>query len=283
MVADILVHPVDSWPTMGALQFVEGLKVHSGGCALNSGTALNALGWDVQIEGQVGRDILGDHLIRELESRGMDAAGVRRVDEGTAGSVVVVTSSGERTFLHYIGSNRIGEEALAAWRQLPAARHLHVGGAFLLPGLDGPPMAELLASAHGEGMTTSVDTAYDFSGRWMDLIRPVLPHVDYFLPSYLEAQALTGERDPREQARRLIKEGVGTVGIKLGDQGALVATSTDVWQVDPLSVPARSARASRSVVESNWVSAIPPAGPGGALWRGLVDGGPLGAVIIIGY
>ncbi len=243
MVADVVVRPVDRWPELGSLQFVSGLDVHSGGCALNTGMALHALGWDVRVEGQVGNDILGDYLVRVLEEREMATSGVRRVSAGTAGSVALVTSGGERTFLHYIGANRNDRSGLSAWQQLPRARHLHVGGAFLLPGLDGEPMAELLQTAHRMGMTTSVDTAYDFSGQWMDLVRPVLPHADYFLPSYLEAKALTGESDPEQQAHRLLEAGVKTVGIKLGEHGALIATQqatpegAGAWSVGPLKVP----------------------------------------------
>ncbi len=242
MVADVVVRPVDHWPELGSLQFVSGLDVHSGGCALNTGIALHALGWEVRVEGQVGDDILGDYLLRVVKRHGMATSGIRRVSAGTAGSVALVTSGGERTFLHYIGSNRIDQAGLKAWQRLPSARHLHVGGAFLLPGLDGEPMADMLQTAHGMGMTTSVDTAYDFSGQWMDLIRPVLPHVDYFLPSYLEAKAMTGESDPERQARHLLEAGVQTVGIKLGDQGALIATQPGgpggfrAWPVAPLKV-----------------------------------------------
>lgn len=236
LVVDILVRPVDTWPAVGSLQFVDGLDVHSGGCALNTGTALHRLGRSVRVEGQVGNDILGDYLLRVLEERGMDSTGIRRVRRGTSGSIALVRSNGERTFLHFIGANRTSAVEPSRTPPSGAARHLHVGGAFLLPGLDGPPMATLLTDAHRAGMTTSVDTAYDFSGRWLDLIRPVLPHVDYFVPSYLEARALTGREDPADQAAALLDYGVGAVGIKLGEEGSLVATGGGHWRVAPLKV-----------------------------------------------
>ncbi len=225
MVADVLVRPVDRWPEVGSLQFVEALEVHSGGCAVNTGIAMKRLGLEVTVVGQVGRDAFGDFLIATLSREDMMTQRVRRVDRGTSGSVAVVSRSGERTFLHHIGANRTDPAEPRWWQLDPGARHLHVGGAFLLPGLDGRPMAELLAEAHRLGMTTSVDTAFDFSGQWMELIHPVLPQVDYFLPSYTEAQCLTGFDDPEAQAQALLDRGVGVVGIKLGDQGALVAVA----------------------------------------------------------
>jgi len=241
MVADVMVRPVDRWPETGSLQFVESLEVHSGGCAVNTGIGLHRLGLDVSVVGQVGQDAFGDFLIGVLHSHRMPTHGVRRVEGGTSGSIAIVSSSGERTFLHHIGANRTEPEDIGSWRIESQARHLHVGGAFLLPGLDGQPMANLLAEARAQGMTTSVDTAFDFSGRWMDLIRPVLPHTDYFLPSYVEAKALSGREDPSEQAEYLLQQGVGTVAIKLGDQGALVAREKTQLRVEPLSVTALDA------------------------------------------
>lgn len=236
LVVDILVRPVDVWPEVGSLQFVDGLDLHSGGCALNTGTALHRLGRSVRVEGQVGEDILGDYLLKVLAERGMDSSGVRRVRRGTSGSIALVRSNGERTFLHFIGANRTSPTEAQRFSPVGAARHLHVGGAFLLPGLDGPPMASLLAEAKRAGMTTSVDTAYDFSGRWIELMAPVLPAVDYFVPSYLEAQALTGRDDPAEQAEALLDLGVGAVGIKLGVDGSLVAARGETWRLAPLPV-----------------------------------------------
>lgn len=269
MVADVLVRPVDQWPESGSLQFVDALEVHSGGCAVNTAIGLERLGLKVSVVGQVGRDAFGDFLLGVLQANHMATDGVRRVDRGTSGSVAVVSSSGERTFLHHIGANRTDSGDLGSWRTEPGARHLHVGGAFLLPGLDGEPMARLLERARAQGMTTSVDTAFDFSGQWMHLLRPVLPYVDYFLPSYAEAKALTGCDDPWHQADALLQLGAGTVAIKLGDQGAVVANANGRWQVDALKVAAVDATGAGDA----WVAGF---------LDGLLAGWPLAAAALWG-
>ena len=238
MVADVMVRPVDRWPASGSLQFVDAFEVHSGGCAINTAVGLKRLGREVAVVGQVGRDALGDFLLGVLQSNDMATQGVRRVKRSTSGSVAIVSSSGERTFLHHVGANGSEPDDLPLWSTYPKARHLHVGGAFLLPGLDGGPMAELLANAKAEGMTTSVDTAFDFSGQWAELIQPALPFVDYFLPSYVEAQGISRLDRPEEQAKHLLTMGAGTVAIKLGDQGCLVANRTGSWRIAPLAITA---------------------------------------------
>jgi sugar/nucleoside kinase (ribokinase family) len=59
----------------------------------------------------------------------------------------------------------------------------------------------------------------------MDLLGPCLPHVDCFVPSLTEAQALTGLDAPQDVARALLDRGVGTVGLKMGADGCLVVTA----------------------------------------------------------
>ena len=68
------------------------------------------------------------------------------------------------------------------------------------------------------GVTTFLDTVWDDTGRWMEILQPCLPYIDYFVPSLPEAQALTGLDDPTEVARALLEHGVRTVGLKMGVQ-----------------------------------------------------------------
>jgi sugar/nucleoside kinase (ribokinase family) len=92
----------------------------------------------------------------------------------------------------------------------------------VMPGIDGKPMAELLRHARRAGVITFLDTVWDDTGRWMDILAPCLPYVDYFVPSLLEARVLTGLNDPSEVARALLSRGPGTVGLKMGMDGCLV-------------------------------------------------------------
>ncbi len=83
-------------------------------------------------------------------------------------------------------------------------------------------MARLLQQAREAGAITFLDTVWDDTGRWMKLLKPCLPYVDYFVPGLAEARALTGRQSPEEVATALLEEGVGTVAIKMGADGCLV-------------------------------------------------------------
>jgi len=223
LVADVLTRPVDALPPRGKLSLVDSIGLQVGGCAANTGVDLARLGVPTAVLGKVGEDGFGDFLAGALECEGLDLRGlVRDSGAGTSSTVVLVSSDGERTFVHYFGGNGRYSAADIDWTVIEECRILHVAGAHILPALDGAPMAEALRTARGRGLVTSLDTVWDASGKWMETLGPSLPYADYFLPSLHEAQALTGRTEPGDVARALRDAGVGTVGLKLGDGGCLV-------------------------------------------------------------
>jgi sugar/nucleoside kinase (ribokinase family) len=225
LVADVVARPVSEVPAPGRLSLVEDMGLFTGGCAVNTATALARLGLPVEVAGKVGDDPFGDFVIQAMTGRGIGSQGIKRdARSGTSATMVMVGPDGERRFIHYLGANArftLDDIDLA---QVQSGSILHVAGAFLLPGIDGEPAARLLEQARLAGVTTFMDTAWDATGRWMSLVRPCLPHLDYFIPSLPEAAALTGRDNPDDAARALIDEGIGIVGIKMDVQGCLVLT-----------------------------------------------------------
>jgi sugar/nucleoside kinase (ribokinase family) len=235
LVADVIARPVDELPSPGSLGLVEQLVLRSGGCAINTATALARLGLTAAVAGKVGSDPFGDFLLDTLDARGLDHRLILRDRAApTSATVVLVSADGERTFLHLKGANaQLRTEELDRER-LFSGRALHVAGALVLDALDGDPCAALLADARERGLLTSVDTVWDASGRW-ERILPSLPHVDVFTPSLAEAQAISGESEVEAAARRLEDAGAAHVVVKLGADGCYVAGS---GRVDPVRVDA---------------------------------------------
>lgn len=223
MVADVVGRPLRAVPDPGRLVLVEEMGLYTGGCAVNAATALSRLGLPVEVVGKVGGDPFGDYLINTLTKRGIGIKGVTR-DQilGTSATMVMVDNEGERRFVHYIGANANLTLDDIDTNLLDNAAILHVAGSLVLPGIDGAPTAELLKIAKQKGVITFLDTVWDDTGRWKELLKPCLPEIDYFVPSLPEAQAITGYQNPNEAARSLLESGVGTVGLKMGSDGALV-------------------------------------------------------------
>jgi sugar/nucleoside kinase (ribokinase family) len=225
LVADLVGKPLRAVPEPGRLVLVEEMGLYTGGCATNAATALARLGLPVELMGKIGQDALGDFVLRAMEARRIGTRGVKRDPEaGTSATMVIVDPAGERRFIHYMGANARYTLADVDWGMLAGASILHVAGSLVLPGIDGEPTAELLRRARQMGVVTFLDTVWDDTGRWMQLLEPCLPEIDYFIPSLPEAQAITGLEEPHQVARALLDRGVGTVGLKMGAEGCLVLT-----------------------------------------------------------
>jgi sugar/nucleoside kinase (ribokinase family) len=121
-----------------------------------------------------------------------------------------------------MGANARLTESDVSDALLVRSRLLHIGGAFLMPGLDGEPLARLLERAKKLGLETSLDTAFNPDVDAKALIVPCLPHLDIFFPSIEEATAITGRSDTEEIFDWLEDFRVPVVGVKLGQRGCAV-------------------------------------------------------------
>jgi sugar/nucleoside kinase (ribokinase family) len=225
LVADIVAKPIEEMPGKGKLQLVDTMELHTGGCASNAGYDLSKLGVSTGLMGKVGMDGFGDFFIRYMEDSGLDTRGIKRTSSAnTSATMVMVSADGERTFFHYLGAN--GELCYddIDLDILREAKILHIAGAFLMPKFDGESTARVLKQARDLGITTSLDTAWDSRGNWMSLLEPCLHHLDIFMPSIEEARMVTGREEPPEIADFLLSYGIGTVALKMGEQGSYIRT-----------------------------------------------------------
>jgi sugar/nucleoside kinase (ribokinase family) len=223
LVADVVGRPLRAVPDPGRLVLVDEMSLHTGGCAINTATALARLGLPVEVIGKIGTDSFGDFVLNALTERSIGTSGILRDKEvGTSATMVMVEPDGERRYVHYIGANaRLTLDDIDL-SMVESGSILHIAGSLVMPGIDGKPTAELLQHARRAGVITFLDTVWDDTGRWMDILAPCLPFIDYFVPSLPEGQALTGLQDPAEVAHALLERGVNTVGLKMGTDGCLV-------------------------------------------------------------
>lgn len=236
--ADVVVTPVQFLPEKGKAVFVDDISLHNGGCACNTAVALGKLGVSTAVIGKVGHDAFGDFLLHVMHQAHLDTAGiVRDPSVSTSTTAVLVDPDGERSFLHYSGGNAAMTEADVDFAIIANARILHVAAAFLVPGLDGEPMARVLARARDMGVTTCLDTAWDADGRWLSLVEPCLRHVDLFVPSLEEAQILSGRHEPRDIAEFFQGYGISVVVVKLGPEGCYARTAEGEYTVPSFQVP----------------------------------------------
>jgi sugar/nucleoside kinase (ribokinase family) len=221
--ADLLARPVAELPPFGRLSLVDSVTFTPGGCAHNCASALARLGTSVRLVGRIGRDPLGTAIVPILGARGVITDGIAvSPDVGTSTTLGFVAADGERAFVHTVGANGRIDAADLDWNVVAASSILFVGQFGLLGSFDDQVPA-VLAEARRRGLRTALDTVWDPTGTLPAKVRPCLPHLDYFLPSRPEAEAISGLSDPPEIAASLRGQGVGVVVIKLGREGCYVA------------------------------------------------------------
>ncbi|MBO6882780.1 MAG: sugar kinase [Marivita sp.] len=218
---DALCRPVTEIPPGGNTYFVDEFTLAVSGAAGSAAIVAAKHGLKVQAVGGVGNDLMGDWVLRRFGDFGVDTEMMQRIpDMTTSSSVVTTRPDGARPALHKRGATAGFYVTDDQMDRVLDTKILHIGGVGLMDAMDQGRNAELLAEAKARGITTTLDvfasTPEDFP-----LIRPLLAHTDYFMPSEEEAMALSGMTDYEQIAAFLLDQGVGAVILTLGADGAM--------------------------------------------------------------
>jgi sugar/nucleoside kinase (ribokinase family) len=256
-VLDLVVGPMLKPPPQGRTIKVDLSKLFVGGCGVNTALVLARLGVVTSLVGPIGDDTLASLLVSRLKEAGVDSGGLI-VCEGvdTSVTVVMVWEKGERSFLHS-GSNS-GRLNGGHLDDLDTAGvdHIHIGGALLLTGVEAEDWTRTLKRFKQAGASISLDPAWDANGHWLEKLEPVFPHVDYLLPSKVEAEMLTGESDPGKAGESLVKMGVNKAVIKLGEEGSLLVEKGNILRQRAFQVTAIDTTGAGDAYDAGFIAAL---------------------------
>ena len=238
-VIDMLVRPVplDAPIRGGRLFQVEPIEVATGGIVSNAGIAMARLGMQIAAFSFVGRDDWGALIRKRYEQAGLDISCLLTHETGaTSTTAVLIDPSGERSFAHCVGAPKELNRT-TFFDQLPLfarSRMVLIGYYSLMPNLE-PDLPDVLSQIRETGCRTALDAAGD--GGSMEPLDQILPHLDVYVPSHVEAANQTGETDPEKIVRAYRGCGAtGLLGVKLGAEGALLSPQKDQF-VEVSSVP----------------------------------------------
>lgn len=218
---DALCRPVTDIPPGGNTYFVDEFTLAVSGAAGSAAIVAAKHGLSVQAVGGVGNDLMGDWVLRRFGDFGVDTQMMQRVaDMTTSSSIVTTRPDGQRPALHKRGATAGFYVTDDQVDRVLDTKILHIGGVGLMDAMDKGRNAEMLAAAKSRGITTTLDV-FASTPEDMDLIRPLLAHTDYFMPSEEEAMALSGLTDFEDIAAYLLDQGVGAVILTLGAAGAM--------------------------------------------------------------
>ncbi|MBN8942444.1 MAG: sugar kinase [Rhizobiales bacterium] len=223
-ILDILGVPVTDIPPGGTRYFIDEIRLTVAGTAGGTALPCGRLGLKTLAVGAVGSDEKADWLLGALQRDGIDVSVMERIaDCPTSATILPIRPDGSRPALHAKGASRQWHISPAAQERACQAKVLHFGGVGSLPAMDGPPTAALLSAAKSAGCITTLDLI-QAGKEALGLLEPLLPHVDFFMPSIEETHAMVGTADPADCARFFIAKGAGACAISMGAEGSFVMT-----------------------------------------------------------
>lgn len=239
-VADIMVRPVPLETAIGGgkLLHVDPIQLTTGGIVSNAGIAMAKLDMRVAAFSYVGNDHWASAIRDRYQQEGVLIDRLLVHPTGaTSTTAALVDSSGERSFAHCVGAPRnMDREMFLDHMDLFARSRMTLIGYYsLMPNLE-RDLAEILAAIRETGCHTALDAAGD--GGRMQPLDELLPHLDVYVPSRAEATHQTGETDPRAIIQCYRGYGAkGLLGVKLGDQGALLSPAEGQFLAIPAVQP----------------------------------------------
>ena len=220
-VLDILGRPVSEIPKGGDLAYIDELRLTVAGTA--GGTIIDCakLGLSTLAVGAVGDDEKADFVVSVLEKFGADTAGFERIkDVPTSSTILNIRPNGERPALHLRGACDYFMPPNKEKLNIFDCKVFHLGGTGLLKKLDGSASVELLKDAKENECITTWDLI-GATESTIDIVKPLLPHIDYFMPSIEEASIMCGLDDPKDIAKYYLDNGVTNCVLTMGGEGSL--------------------------------------------------------------
>jgi len=219
---DIVVN-AERTPKEGENLLASNLKFFPGGKGANQAVAVARLGAKVTLISALGRDFIGDFLLRNLETAGIDTRWIRRDPNRSTGcAFIAIYPSGNNSIVVDPGANFTLEPA-----DVEKTKDSIAAADAILTVLEIPPetVEAVLRAGRDAGKLTVLD-----AGPARRCSLEILKLADIVSPNESELEALSGERVEgrefiRKAAEKLLELGVRTVVVKMGSDGAMLVNA----------------------------------------------------------
>ncbi len=228
---DLVLHNYQTFPALGQEVLVEDATLTLGSASAICAAGLARLGDEVTYVSKAGQDAWGDLCVEALNSLGVDTSQVTRDASVKTGITVSITSARDRALVTYLGSIAALRGSDVRTDLFRGFDHLHVSSFFLQQGLR-PDVKKLLRSAHGQGLSTSLDPGFDPDDKWERDLVDALDEVDVFLPNEVELSRMTGTDDVEPGLRKLANRRT-LIMAKLGASGCAAIDSSGAFLAAP--------------------------------------------------
>lgn len=179
----------------GKLVQVGAADIHTGGAVANTGIAMKLMGIDVKLIGKIGADLFGKNVLSTFKRYNVQNDLIIDEHGSTSYSIVLAVPGTDRIFLHNPGVNDSFGNSDLDLSNLSDVQLFHFGYPPLMCKMyenGGDELVRMFRNIHDRGIITSLDfAAIDPESRagkqdWKEILKKVLPYVDFFLPSMEE-------------------------------------------------------------------------------------------------
>jgi sugar/nucleoside kinase (ribokinase family) len=222
-ILDVLGRPVSRIPERGNVDFIEEIRLTVAGTAGGTVVDTAKLGLKSLAVGAVGDDEKADWILLTLDKHGIDTSAMQRLKGiPTSATILNVRPNGERPALHVRGASDHFDVPASMYDQVFDAPIIHLGGTGLLRKLDGPASVTLLKEAKKRGRLVTFDLIAA-NAETIGIVKPLLPFIDYFMPSIEEARDMSGRASVDDCASFYLDKGATCCVFTLGGEGAYYA------------------------------------------------------------
>jgi 2-dehydro-3-deoxygluconokinase len=223
----------------GTRHYLEG----HGGDTSNSAIAAARQGARVGYITALGHDMPGNSFMELWAREGVDASTVMRTDRWQTGVYFVTHDAQGHHFLHYRTNSAAAMYTRADLpdQAIAAARMFYVSG--ISQGISNSAADAVFAAidiARRNGRMVAYDTNYRPRlwppARAAAVMHEAMAQADYALPGIDDVQTLTGLTDPQAMLDFYLRIGPKVVVLKMGGQGAWLATPQQRMHIAPCTV-----------------------------------------------
>ncbi len=203
----------------GESLMVSGIRISTGGDAMNEATILGRLGEEVALIAGIGCDKSGFMIESAAEKAGVDTSGIVRSEkEKTQHIILAIQEDKEKLFFR--------EPQSGSGKFMPREDMFYGADIVSLASLYNAPfdradvVRETIRLAKKQGALVCADVIYGVDCELSDAgMRDALRGIDYIFPNEEEAFLMTGEKEISARAKKLLDWGVSNVIIKRGARG----------------------------------------------------------------
>lgn len=221
---DIITQPIVEFPKYGGSVNSDTTEMVLGGMSVNTAMSLAKIGKaPVGLISCIGNDNSGRFLINGLQEYNVDISHLIYTETASTGTAICfIHPDGERSMVLCLSANHQLTKDKIDYSVFQPGDIAHFGGSMISEGTRGNDLAVIFKKLKELGVVISLDTCWDGTNQWGQILNPCLPYCDIFETNKEEALLYSGKDTVEEAMQHFAAFGPQIVVIKEGSEGVRI-------------------------------------------------------------